>query len=185
MTLRFWTWVALAREYTPTGNTAATLAMDTWMNRFVPAVLPLLWPAMIAGQATLRVTAFDDHNGNGTRDHGERPIPSVVISNQRDVATTDGSGIARVDRGPTGVVFVSVPNGYRNVGPFWRAPAPTDSQLTFALKPVPAPRAFTFVHASDTHIAPENVSWSSRPREGSRASSRPPRSLARTRRPMM
>ena len=127
------------------------------MNRFALAFLSLLWPAMIAAQATLRVTAFDDRNGNGTRDPGERPLPSVVISNQRDVATTDASGIARVERGPTGVIFVSVPNGYRSVGPFWRTPAPTDSQLSFALQPAPAPRTFSFVHASDPHIAPANV----------------------------
>jgi Predicted phosphohydrolases len=127
------------------------------MNRLLPALLPLLWPAMMAGQATLSVSVFDDRNGNGTRDPGERPIPNVAISNQRDVAITDASGIARVERGPTGLVFVTIPDGYRSVGPFWRGPAPTDSRLTFALQPVPAPRAFSFVHASDPHIEPANV----------------------------
>jgi Calcineurin-like phosphoesterase len=139
--------------------------MGQLMNRFVPAFLPLLWPAMLAAQATLRVTAFDDRNGNGTRDAGERPVPGVAVSNQRDVATTDASGIARVERGPTGIVFVSVPDGYRSVGPFWRAPAPADSQLTFALRPAPAPRAFTFVHASDPHIQPANVDRTRRLRQ--------------------
>ena len=127
------------------------------MNRFVPAFLALLSPAMLSAQATLSVSVFEDRNGNGTRDPGERPVSSVVISNQRDVATTDASGIARVERGPTGIVFVSIPDGYRSVGSFWRAPAPADSQLTFALQRAPAPRAFTFVHASDTHIEPANV----------------------------
>ena len=127
------------------------------MYRFVPGVFPLLWPAMLAAQATLSVTAFDDRNGNGRRDSGERAIPNVVISNQRDVATTDASGIARIERGPTGIVFVATPNGYRSVGPFWRVVAPTDSQLTFALQPAPAPRTFSFVHASDPHIEPANV----------------------------
>ena len=127
------------------------------MKRFVPAFLPLLLPAALAAQGTLSVTVFDDRNGNGARDPGERPIPNVVISNQRDVATTDASGSARVERGPTGIVFVSLPNGRRSVGAFWRAPAPADSQLTFALQTAPAPRTFTFVHASDTHIAPANV----------------------------
>src|SRR5437763_10870544 len=102
------------------------------MNRFIPASLSLLLPVALAAQRTLSVTVFDDHNGNGVRDAGERSIPSVVISNQRDVATTDASGVARIERGPTGIVFVSVPNGYRSVGSFWRAPAPADSQLTFA-----------------------------------------------------
>jgi hypothetical protein len=108
---------------------------------------------------------FDDRNGNGTRDPGERPIPGVVISNQRDVAPTDAAGSARLERGPTGIVFLSVPNGYRSVGSFWRTPAPADSQLTFALQPAPAPRTFTFVHASDPHIAPQNVDRTRRLRQ--------------------
>ena len=127
------------------------------MNRFVSASLLLLMPATLIAQGILSVTVFDDHNGNGVRDAGERTIRGVVISNQRDVATTDTSGVARIERGPTGIVFVSVPNGYRSVGSFWRAPAPSDSQLVFALQPAPAPRTFSFVHASDPHIAPNNV----------------------------
>jgi hypothetical protein len=114
-------------------------------------------PATLAAQGTLSATVFDDRNGNGARDAGERALPSVVISNQRDVVTTDASGVARIERGPTGIVFVSVPNGYRSVGAFWRAPTPADSQLTFALQPAPPPRVFSFVHASDPHIAPEVV----------------------------
>jgi hypothetical protein len=135
------------------------------MNRLVAAVFPLLLPAALAAQGNLSVTVFDDRNGNGARDRGERPVPGVVISNQRDVATTDASGIARLERGPTGIVFLSVPDGYRSVGAFWRAPAPADSQLTFALQPAPAPRTFTFVHASDTHIAPANVDRTRRLRQ--------------------
>ena len=135
------------------------------MTRFLAALVPLLWPAILAAQTTLRVTAFDDRNGNGTRDAAERPIANVAVSNQRDVATTDASGIARVERGPTGIVFVSVPDGYRSVGPFWRAPAPADSELAFALQRAPAPRAFTFVHASDPHIEPANVGRTRRLRQ--------------------
>jgi hypothetical protein len=127
------------------------------MNRLLAGCLLLLSPAVIAAQAPLRVTVFDDQNENGTRDPGERAVPGVVISNQRDVVTTDASGLAQVERGPTGVVFVSVPNGYRSVGAFWRLPAPADSQLAFALHRAAAPRTFSFVHASDTHIAPANV----------------------------
>jgi hypothetical protein len=135
------------------------------MSRFVLALLPLLLPATLAAQRSLRVTVFDDRNGNGARDTGERPVPSAVISNQRDVVTTDAAGVARIERGPTGVVFVSVPNGYRSVGSFWRAPTPADSQLTFALRPAPPARAFRFVHASDPHIAPDVVDRTRRLRQ--------------------
>jgi len=127
------------------------------MSRFIPAFFSLLLPAALAAQGMVSVTVFDDRNGNGVRDSGERPIPGVVISNQRDVATTDASGVARIERGPTGIVFVSVPNGYRSVGSFWRAPTVSDSQLVFALRAAPAPRVYSFVHASDPHIAPNNV----------------------------
>ena len=122
-------------------------------------------PAALAAQGTLSVTVFDDRNGNGTREAGEHAIPSVVISNQRDVATTDASGIARLERGPTGIVFVSVPSGYHSVGTFWRVPTPADSQLTFALQPAPAPRNFSFVHASDPHISPQVVDRTRRLRQ--------------------
>src|SRR5690348_1060778 len=127
------------------------------MNQPVRAFILLTMPAALAAQGTLAVTVFDDRNGNGVRDAGEGPIPGVVVSNQRDVATTETSGVARIERGPTGIVFVSVPNGYRSVGAFWRALAPSDSQLAFALQRAPAPRVFSFVHASDPHIAPNNV----------------------------
>ena len=135
------------------------------MNRLATAFLSLLLPAALAAQGNLSVTVFDDRNANGTRDPGERPVPSVVVSNQRDVVPTDASGVARLERGPTGIVFISVPNRYRSVGSFWRAPTPTDSQLTFALQPAPAPSTFTFVHASDPHIAPENVQRTRRMRQ--------------------
>jgi hypothetical protein len=136
------------------------------MNRFIlSALLLFVCPAVTTAQATLSVTVFEDQNGNGRRDPGERPLPSAVISNQQDVARTDGSGIARIERGPTGIVFVSIPNGYRSVGSFWRAPAPADSQLAFALQRAPAPRTFRFVHASDPHIEPANVGRTRRLRQ--------------------
>ena len=136
------------------------------MSRFTFFVLlALLSPAATAAQGTLSVTVFDDRNGNGARDPDERPLPGVVVSNQRDVAQTDASGVARIERGPTGIVFVSLPGGYRSVGPFWRAPAPTDSTLAFALQPARAPRTFTFVHASDPHIEPKNVDRTRRLRQ--------------------
>jgi hypothetical protein len=56
--------------------------------------------------------------------------------------------------GVNGLLFVSVPDGYRAAGSFWRrvsGPAPT---ADFALAPVARSGDFTFIHASDTHIAP-------------------------------
>jgi len=75
---------------------------------------------------------FNDANGNGRRDAGESGVPNVVVSDQRDVVVTDANGAFRIS-GADGksVVFVSVPDGWRAVGSFWR-PA-SDSAISFAL----------------------------------------------------
>lgn len=89
----------------------------------------------VAVAADLSGTVFLDRNGNGTRDVGEPGIAGVAVSDQVDVVATDRDGAFRIagSRG-FGIVFVSVPAGYRSVGPFWR-PAP--GPLAFALAPAP------------------------------------------------
>ena len=54
------------------------------------------------------------------------------------------------------MVFVSTPNGYRAVGPFWR-PADSARPLAFALTRDRAGAELTFIHASDTHISPASL----------------------------
>ena len=89
------------------------------------------------------------------RDPGERGIPNVVVSNQADVEKTDVSGRSRIARGPTGIVFVSVPDGFRIVGSFWR---PADERnVDFVLKSGSGSTDFTCIHASDTHISLASV----------------------------
>jgi len=99
---------------------------------------------------------FNDANGNGVRDAGERGVPNVVVSDQRDVVVTDANGsfsLAAADE--KGVVFVSVPDGWRAVRSFWR-PA-SSSTLSFALASAPRVTSFTFVHGSDTHVSAQSV----------------------------
>ena len=122
-------------------------------------------PALLRAQGAVIVSVFEDRNGNGTRDAVEPMVPGVAVSNQVDVVATDATGAARLGRGASGVVFVSVPDRYRSVGPFWRAVAGTDSAISFALRPAASPGTFTFVHASDPHIAPANVARTKRFRE--------------------
>ena len=57
-------------------------------------------------------------------------------------------------------MFVSVPDGYRAVGAFWRSTGDAGSSLDFGLRPTRRVTEFSFVHGSDTHIAP-NVAASS------------------------
>lgn len=96
---------------------------------------------------------FVDTNANGVRDSGERGVANVAVSNQDAVVTTDASGAYRVARGITGVVFVSVPDGYRATSPFWR-PANSAGPVDFGVQPTARAGDFTFIHASDTHVAP-------------------------------
>lgn len=98
--------------------------------------------------------AFVDANGNGIHDRGEPGLANVVISNQDTVVVTDASGRYRLPRRVDGVLFVSVPDGHRAVGAFWRPMDDTASTVDFPLTPVAPAVEFTFIHASDTHISP-------------------------------
>jgi hypothetical protein len=119
--------------------------------------LAVLMIATTAQAQTVTGVVFTDRNGNGVRDAGERGIPRVAVSDQDTVVLTraDGSYTLPAGRG-TGIVFVSIPNGYRSVGNFWRRAS--DPQL-FALAESRGQRAasFTFMHASDTHISEQSA----------------------------
>ncbi|HUQ81322.1 MAG TPA: metallophosphoesterase [Gemmatimonadaceae bacterium] len=104
---------------------------------------------------------FVDANRNGTQEAGEAGVPNVAVSNQDAVVTTDAKGAFRLASAGTGVVFVSTPNGYRAVGPFWRAAAGT-TPLAFGLTRDRASAELTFIHASDTHIAPASLARTQR-----------------------
>lgn len=117
------------------------------------AAVVLLCPSTFA-QSSVSGVVFLDRDGNGRRDSGEPGIERVVVSNQVDVVMSDASGAFRLPRGGHGIMFVSVPDGYRAVGSFWRAVS-SDSQaapILFGLQPVARVDEFTFIHASDTHI---------------------------------
>jgi hypothetical protein len=105
---------------------------------------------------TIRGTVFDDRNANGTRDRGEPGIAGVAVSNQVAVVVTDTAGAYVLDGAGTGVVFVSTPRGRRASGAWWRPVDPAAS-ADFGLVRRDEPVPFTFVLASDTHIAPASV----------------------------
>ncbi len=100
---------------------------------------------------------YVDLNQNGRRDAGERGLADVTVSNQDTVVASDAAGEFRVAAGPTRIVFVSVPDGYRVVGRFWRSVAEGPARVEFGVARVRVPAVFTFVHASDTHIAPASA----------------------------
>jgi len=96
---------------------------------------------------------FDDANGNGRRDAGESGV-AAVVSNQREVVRAGADGAFQLPSVGTGVVFVSVPEGYVASGTFWRQ---AGHGLALGLTRRTAPASFTFLHASDPHTSRESV----------------------------
>ena len=125
------------------------------------AVVPAPHPLRAqAASVTITGIVFADRNDNGRQDTDEPGVGGVAVSDQRDVVTTgaDGRYVLRSVAG-TGLVSVSLPDGYRAQAKTWlsiAAGAPS-AKADFALVPTAAPRAFTFIHASDTHIAEASV----------------------------
>ena len=112
-------------------------------------------PVLITG------TVFADRNGNGKQDADEAGVGGVAVSDQKDVVVTgpDGRYALRSTSG-TGLVAVSLPDGYRAPGNKAWQPLPigaSAARADFGLVPGASPREFTFIHASDTHIAEASV----------------------------
>jgi hypothetical protein len=119
--------------------------------------LGVRWCTAGAQQAVVRGVVFVDANGNGARDTSERGLAGVAVSNQETVVVTDSAGGFQLPVSQWGLVFVSVPNGYKSVGAYWRNVASSNAAVAFALRPEAQPRTFTFVDASDPHTRPETV----------------------------
>ncbi|MBL0169812.1 MAG: metallophosphoesterase [Gemmatimonadaceae bacterium] len=107
--------------------------------------------------ATISGHVYVDRNGNGLYDAGERGLRGVAVSNQDQVVVSDADGAFHLPGpGSTGVVFVSVPNGYTSRGTFYRtidSSASNRGPIDFAMAPAPVMQTLTFIHSSDTHIA--------------------------------
>lgn len=142
------------RAPTPRHDEAHRRASMTSIHRLRTLLLLAASTPCLAQRGDLIGSAFYDANGNGTRDTNERGIPNVVISDQDTVVLTDASGAYRLRRGASRLVFVSAPSDHRAVGNFWRPLDSTTARVDFPLAPTARATEFTFLHASDTHIAP-------------------------------
>jgi hypothetical protein len=102
---------------------------------FALAATPLTQSPAGPGQ-DLTGVVFLDANGNGTRDPSERGLPGIAVSNQVDVVVTGADGAYHLDPSHGyGIVFVSVPDGYRVVGAFWRNVETRTHQLRLVKEP--------------------------------------------------
>lgn len=119
-------------------------------------ILVIAFPGIAPAQF-LSGTVFVDRNGNGMRDSGERGVAGVAVSDQDTVVLTNANGEYRLaaNRG-TGLLFVTVPTGYRAVGSFWRK---AGDGVAFPIAQVAASQTagFSFIHASDTHVSPQSL----------------------------
>lgn len=124
----------------------------------------ILCPAPALARQAERVAApvrtvgvvFEDINGNGQRDAGERGIAGIGISDQVTIVETDANGHFEIDAAGYGVVFIVQPDGYRVRGLSWRRADATEA-LEFALERAVSPRTFTFLHASDVHLSEQSL----------------------------
>lgn len=148
------TWASLSNEDIELQR-SAWLALVTLTLLVVSSIV--VPSRAVAQRADLHGVVYVDANANGTRDASERGVSGVMVSNQRDVVVTDSLGLYVIPSGTTGLLFVSVPDGFRSSGPFWRATTASPASVDFGLVRRAQSRTFTFVHASDSHIAPENV----------------------------
>ena len=117
------------------------------------------------GQASVSGKVFLDRNANGRLDAGELGVAGVAVSNQQQVVLsgTDGAYVLPAP-GNTGIVFVSVPNGYGSRDWFRRT---SDSNMQgravdFALTQPATGQTLTFVHASDTHLSQASLARTTR-----------------------
>ncbi len=77
------------------------------------ALLASLLLAVGAAGETARGRVFEDANGNGALDAGERGLPGVRVSDGRRVVLTDAEGRYALDLDGDAIVFVTKPSGFR------------------------------------------------------------------------
>ncbi|MGE3309743.1 MAG: calcineurin-like phosphoesterase C-terminal domain-containing protein [Limisphaerales bacterium] len=126
----------------------------------MPLATPLLAACLIVfGTAAARAsvgrgTVFDDRNGNGVRDAGERGLSGVRVSNQRDITVTDKEGRWELPVDDDTVFFVIKPRG-------WMPPV-NHHQLPrffYVHRPGGAPRTLKFPGVDPTGPLPASIDF--------------------------
>jgi hypothetical protein len=103
---------------------------------------------------------FDDRNNNGIKDADEKGIKAATVSDQVNVVTTDDKGFYQLGyTSGYGILFVSVPSGYRAEKSFWQRVDTVNgrSEINFPLVKIASLAAFTFIQASDTHVSEQSL----------------------------
>ena len=106
---------------------------------------------------------FHDKNNNKVKDKGEEGIRGVAISDQFDVVQTNADGLYQLDAKGYGLVFISVPDGYKASKSYYlKTSDATNGTWDFPLTKITIPAEFKFIHASDTHISEASLNRTQR-----------------------
>ena len=123
------------------------------MNRFAFTILAVCC-TLSASAIPLSGYVFHDKNNNGIKDKGEEGIKGVAVSDQLHVVQTNADGLYQLDAKGYGLVFISVPDGYKASKSYYvKINDVTNGTWNFPLTKITVPAEFKFVHASDTHLS--------------------------------
>jgi hypothetical protein len=123
------------------------------MNR-VALIILVVFCSRSVSAISLSGYVFHDKNNNGQKDKGEEGIKGVAISDQFDVVQTNADGNYQLDAKGYGLVFISVPDGYKASKSYYlKTSDATRGTWDFPLTKISIPAEFKFIHASDTHIS--------------------------------
>ncbi len=129
------------------------------MNSAVRIILALLSVSSITlaqnGPVLVKGSVFVDSNNNGQRDANENGVKGVTVSDQATTVVTDDAGFYQLaSTSNLGFIMITQPDGF-TTKTFWKKIPGGQSEtiLDFPLMKSTKPTRFTFIHASDTHIA--------------------------------
>lgn len=104
--------------------------------------------------ANARGIVFEDRNQNGLRDAGERGLPAVPVSNQREVVLTDSEGKWSLPYDEDTIFFVIKPSG-------WATPLDANNlpQFYYVHKPAGSPQHFEYRGVDPTGSLPKSIDF--------------------------
>jgi len=117
-----------------------------------------LFIALLMGdalQAQIKGVVYEDKNGNGRRDFGERGMEGVVVSDGYEVVKTDQEGKFLLPSQPEArFVFITCPSGFRNSRNYYLPVNPEISDYDFGIyaNVNEGKEGFSFVHLTDTEL---------------------------------
>lgn len=129
--------------------------------RFPPFTLAVLIVAFLGALKLSPLSAkeahgivFEDRNQNGVRDTGERGLPAVAVSNQREVRLTDSEGKWSLPYDEDTVFFVIKPTG-------WATPLDENQlpQFYYIHKPGGSPADFEYKGVEPTGPLPKLIEF--------------------------